>query len=67
MERAQTHAAEVVGELLDARLVADRRVRVRGGRRRLSRIAATLAVDLVQPLGLAVVRLEVGVRDRPGG
>ena len=52
-------AREVVAQLLDARLVADRRVRIRAARRRLGRILAALAVHLVEVLGLGVVRLEV--------
>ena len=67
VERPQPNAAEVVGELLDARLVAHRREGVRRARRWLGRIAAALTVDLVEPLRLGVVRLELVVRDRPRG
>ncbi len=58
---------EVVGELLDPRLVRDRRERVRPARGRLGRILAARAVHLVELLGLRVVRLELVVGDRPGG
>ena len=47
-----TGRLEVVVELLDARLVADRRERVRRARRRLGRVLAAGAVHLVQLLGL---------------
>ena len=58
-------ACEVVGELLDPRLVADRRERVRRARRRLGRVLAARAVHLVELLGLRVVRLHLVVGDRP--
>ena len=58
---------EVVGELLDARLVADRRERVRRARRRLGRVLAARAVHLVALLGERVVRLHLVVADRPAG
>ena len=58
---------EVVGELLDARLVADRGERVRRRRGRLGRILAARAVDLVELLGERVVRLHLRVVDRPRG
>ena len=67
VERVVARGGEVVGQLLDARLVVQRRERVVGARRRLGRVLAPGAVHLVQPLGLRVVRLHVGVRDRPGG
>ena len=66
MERVVAGALEVVGQLLDARLVGQRRERVLGARVALGRILAMVAVDLVQVLGLRVVRLHVVVRDRPG-
>ena len=58
-------ALEVICELLDPRLVRDRRIRERPRAPRLGRILARLAVDEVQPLGLGVVGLEVVVGDRP--
>jgi hypothetical protein len=60
-------ALEVVGELLDARLVRDRGERERRGARRLGRVFARLAVHEVELLGLGVVRLELVVGDRPRG
>ena len=54
-------------ELLDARLVRDGRVRERARAPRLGRVLAALPVHEVEPLGLGVVGLEVGVGERPGG
>ena len=67
VERLVAGRREVVVELLDARLVRDRRVRERARARRLGGVLAGLAVDEVEPLGLGVVGLEVGVVDRPRG
>jgi hypothetical protein len=60
-------AQEIVVELLDTRLVGDGWVGERAGARRLGRVLAGLAMDEVEPLGLGVVGLEVGVADRPRG
>ena len=60
-------AGEVVGELLDPRLVGDRRERIRRARRRLGGILAAGAVHLVELLRLRVVRLQLLVGDRPRG
>ena len=67
VERVAAERLEVVGELLDARLVADRGERVRRAAARLGRVLPTRAVDVVEPLGLRVVRLELVVGDRPRG
>ena len=56
---------EVVGELLDARLVGDRRERVGRARGRFGRVLATGAVHAVELLGLRVVGLHLLVGDRP--
>ena len=53
VERLVPGRREVVGELLDARLVAHRRERVGRARRRLGRILAARAVHLVELLGRA--------------
>jgi hypothetical protein len=58
---------EVVGELLDPRLVGDRRERIRRTGRWLGRVLAARAMYLVELLGLGVVRLDLVVGDRPGG
>ena len=67
VERVQPGRREVVGELLDARLVADRGERVRRARARLGRVLAARPVHLVELLGLRVVGLELVVADRPRG
>ena len=67
MERVVAGARQVVGELLDARLVRDRRMRVVAARVRLGRVLPAGTVHLVELLGLRVVRLELVVGDRPGG
>ena len=54
VERVVAGRREVVGELLDPRLVRDGRERVRRARRRLGRILAAGAVHLVQLLGASV-------------
>ena len=66
VERAVTGGLEIVGELLDPRLVRDGRERVRRARRPLGRILAADAVHLVRLLGPRVVGLELVVADRPG-
>ena len=58
-------ASQIVDELLDARLVTERRMQIRRARRRLGRVDAADAVHLVEVLGLRVVGLEVGVGERP--
>ena len=67
VERIEARRGKVVVELLDARLVRDRRERVGRARRRLGRILAARAVHLVELLRLGVVRLELVVGDRPRG
>ena len=61
VERVVAGGREVVGELLDARLVADGGERVGRARRRLGRVLAARAVDLVELLGERVVRLHLVV------
>src|SRR5690349_783661 len=51
--------------MLDARLVADCRVRIRRACSGIGRIFAAFAVYVIELLGLGVVRLHVIVRDRP--
>src|SRR3954449_8326021 len=67
MERMQPLFLQVVAQLLDARLVLDRRepVLLTGGT--LGGILAVATVDPVEVLGLGVVRLEVLVPQRPRG
>src|SRR5262249_5997192 len=65
VEGPQSLAGEVVGQVLDAWLVADRRVRIGRARRRIGGIDSALAVDVIEPLGPRVVGLEILVGDRP--
>ncbi len=67
MKWAQAKTSEIIGKLLQPRLVADRRVRVAGARRRLGGVFAAVAVHMIEPLRLGVVGLHVVVVDRPGG
>ena len=66
VERVIAGRGQVIGELLDARLVGDRGVRVGRAGRRVGRILAPRAVHLVHRLGGGVVRLHVLVGDGPG-
>jgi len=61
VEWLEAEPLEVVVQRLDARLVADRRERVRRARGRLGGIDAALASHLVEPLGFGVVRLQLVV------
>ena len=65
MERVVAGLRERVRDLPDPWFMRDRRPRVLHGRRTLGRILAVRAVHLVEPLGLAIPGLEVGVADRP--
>jgi hypothetical protein len=65
VERVVARGLEVVVKLLDPRLVRHGRERVRRARRPLGRVLAADAVNLVELLGLRVVRLELVVGDRP--
>ena len=65
VERVVPDRGQVVRELLDPRLMRDRRERVRRARRRFGRVLATGAVHAVQVLGLRVVGLHLLVGDRP--
>ena len=58
---------EIVGELLDPRLVLQSRERVRGAGRGFGGILAPVPVYLVETLGLGVVGLHRLVGDGPGG
>ena len=66
VERVIAARGQVIGELLDPRLVGDRGVRVGRAGRRVRRILAPRAVHLVERLGGGVVRLHVLVGDGPG-
>src|SRR5215467_6576552 len=66
MERPQAEAFEIVTQLLDARLVTDRRMRVGCAGVRLCRIFSALAMHVVQPLGPQIILFKVVVRNGPG-
>ena len=65
MERMVAGALEIVEQLLDARLVRDRRVGIGTAGPRFGRILAALAVHVIQRLRLLIVGLERVVTDRP--
>src|SRR5438045_4003037 len=67
VERLVAEPRQIIVELLDARLVTDSRPGIRGACGGLRRIFATIAVNLVDVLGLRVVRLQFVIPDRPGG
>ena len=65
VERVQALLLEVVTELLDPRLVLHRRIAVVGAGGTRGRVLAMPPVHDVEMLGLGVVRLKIGIRDRP--
>ena len=65
MERMQPFALQDVVQILDARLVLDRRIGVGRAGPGFGGVLAALAVHVVQRLGLRVVRLEHVVAQRP--
>ena len=67
VERLVPERGEAVVQGLDARLVTHRGVRVGRARPRFRGVLAARAVHVVEPLGRGVVRLELGIRDRPCG
>src|ERR1700683_4182059 len=67
VERMIPGAGQVVGKLLDARLMRDRRVGIRRACGRLRRVLSAFAVYLVEILGLRVIRLHILITDRPRG
>jgi hypothetical protein len=66
VERVQPLLLQIVAQLLDPRLVLHWRERVLGAGPALGGVLAVPTVHQVELLGLRVVRLEVGVSDRPG-
>src|SRR5262245_12531388 len=66
-ERVVSTGPQPVVKLLDGQLVRDRRMTIGPARRRVGRIRPMLAVDVIELLGLAVIGLEIGIVDRPGG
>src|ERR1700746_2923977 len=67
MKGLETRTCEVVGQLLNARLMADGGPWIGGVRRRFGRIFSAVSVHLIQILGLRVVRLQIVIAERPRG
>src|SRR6185369_10896258 len=67
VERFQAKPREVVAQMLYARLVTDRGMRIRSAGTRFCWILAALAVDVIELFGLRIVRLDIIVRNRPCG
>ena len=65
VERVVPALLQLVGELLDARLVRHRRPRIRRRAVTLGGVLTAVAVDVVERLGLAVPGLEVVVAQGP--
>src|SRR5262249_23824730 len=64
VERLQPQPGEVIAQLLQPGLVADGRMRVGTAGARVGRIVSPPAVDLIQLLGLEVIRLQLRVGAR---
>ena len=67
MERMQAGTLQVIRQLLDARLMGQRRIRIRRAGRAFGRVLAPGAVDLVHLLRGGVPGLHLGVADGPRG
>ena len=66
-ERVKAKPPEIVEQLLNARLVAHRRITIGRAGRTLSRIDPALPVDMIKVLSLGVVGLKILIAQRPGG
>src|SRR5207248_9651157 len=67
VERLEPGAREVLGQLLQPRLVAHGGVRIRRARVRVGRVFAALTVHVVHALRAGIEGLQLVVRDGPGG
>src|SRR2546427_13177221 len=67
VERLEPQTGEIVAELLNTRLMTDRRMRIRSTGRRIRGILFPAALHLGGLACLPVIRLPVLVRDRPRG
>jgi hypothetical protein len=67
VKRLEAQASEIIPQALHSRLMAHWWVRVRPTGRWLGGIHATFAMDVIEMLGLQVVRLKILVRDGPCG
>ena len=65
VEGLQSRPREVVGQLLNAWLMAHRRPGIRGTGFWFGRIFSAVPMDLIQILGLRIVRLQFVIADRP--
>src|SRR6266849_11123824 len=65
VEGLQSRARKVVGQLLDAWLMAHRRPGIRGTGFWFGRIFSAVPVYLIEILGQRVVRLQLVIADRP--
>src|SRR3954447_6250897 len=65
VEGLKARTCKVVRQLLDPRLMGDGRPWIGRAGRRFGRIFSAVSVDLVEILGLHVIRFEVVVADRP--
>src|SRR5882724_6150525 len=65
MKWLQTLPFKIVAECLNSRLMTDRRMWIGTACRGLRGIFAALAVHVIQPFGLQIVRLQVIVGNRP--
>src|SRR5271166_5305223 len=67
VEGLQTRTCEVVGQLLNARLMTDGGPGVGGVGRRLGRIFSAVSVHLIEILGLGIVRFQIVIANWPSG
>src|SRR5271165_2016726 len=67
VEGLQSRTREVVGQLLNARLMTDGGPRIGSVGRWFGRIFSTIAVHLIEVLSLGVIRFQIVVADRPSG
>src|SRR6266700_7016498 len=66
VEWLQSQRRQIIAELLNARLMTDRRKRIWPRSVRLARIFPPLSMHLEQALSFEIVRLEIVVCDGPG-
>ena len=66
MEGMQAGGAQIIGQLLDARFVADRRMRIGHRTGWIGGILTAQAMHVIHRLGLLIPGLEVAVAQRPG-
>src|SRR5271165_1449677 len=67
VEGLQSRTREIVGQLLNARLMTDGGPGIGSVGRWFGRIFSAVSVHLIQILGLGIVRLQIVITDRPSG